>query len=172
MESPSTTRSSFPAGLLETVVGEFLEPIEFLSDDDVEQEVDVAAPPSVSRGPEAKVVLVVEDDDAIRELIVRGLGTRFTVFEVADGAIAHGMLERMSPPDAIVCDVTMPRVDGLQLAREIKKIERLRSIPIVFLTARNSTMDIVSGINAGARHYLTKPFKLKELLDKVTAVAK
>jgi DNA-binding response OmpR family regulator len=66
----------------------------------------------------------------------------------------------------------MPRVDGLQLAREIKKIERLRSIPIVFLTARNSTMDIVSGINAGARHYLTKPFKLKELLDKVTAVAK
>ncbi|MEM1417866.1 MAG: response regulator, partial [Myxococcota bacterium] len=74
------------------------------------------------------------------------------------------------PPDLIVTDLRMPRLDGLSLSRRLKADASLQHVPIIMLTAKGRPGDMVEGINAGARHYLTKPFKRDELLDKVRTV--
>jgi CheY-like chemotaxis protein len=74
--------------------------------------------------------------------------------------------------DVVVCDVMMPRMDGYSVARAIKADPKLRSIPIVFLTARTAPMDHVAGIQAGARHYLTKPFKIQDLCAMVARASR
>lgn len=146
-----------------------------IEDDDVEEiEVEfapsVAPPPSVAGAPEAHVVLVVEDDPSIRAMIVRALGLTYTVYEAEDGVAAAALLTKIPNPHAMICDVMMPRMDGLTLAKSLKKNPQLRSIPIVFLTAKDHALDVVQGINAGARHYIAKPFKMKDLLEKVASV--
>jgi DNA-binding response OmpR family regulator len=124
--------------------------------------------PSASPGPHAKVIMVVEDDASIRDMLVRSLGTTYTVFEAPDGQTALEMLAGINkPPDLMIMDVMMPRMDGLTLAGKLKAESRLKSVPLIFLTGRDSPKDVVQGINVGARHYLTKPFKIQTLLEKV-----
>jgi CheY-like chemotaxis protein len=67
----------------------------------------------------------------------------------------------------IVTDLMMPRIDGLTLAKTLKGDPNIGNIPVVMLTAKSGKMDMIIGINAGARHYVTKPFKAADLLDKV-----
>lgn len=123
--------------------------------------------------PDSKIVLVVDDDDAVRALIVRTLATSYTVYEARDGVFAAQMLRAMdAAPDAIVCDVSMPRLDGFALAKRIKSDPRLRATAVVFVTARTGALDVIEGINSGARHYVTKPFKMAALLDKVRKVVR
>jgi CheY-like chemotaxis protein len=127
--------------------------------------------PTIMRKADAKVVLVADDDDAIRELVIRALGTTYTIYEARDGNEALDLLKRIRPlPDAVVSDVMMPGMDGFELAKAVKSHPHLRKVPLIFITARGGAMDVVQGINAGARHYIQKPFKLKELLDKVGQV--
>ncbi|MFD8492314.1 MULTISPECIES: response regulator transcription factor [unclassified Amycolatopsis] len=113
-------------------------------------------------------ILVVDDDRAVRESLRRSL--EFNGYKVdlaSDGAQA---LEAIiaSRPDAMVLDVMMPRLDGLEVAR------RLRStgddLPILVLTARDTVSDRVSGLDAGADDYLPKPFALEELLARLRAL--
>jgi DNA-binding response OmpR family regulator len=111
--------------------------------------------------------MVVEDDPSIREMLVRSLGVDYSVYEASDGQLALDMLARMKAPDLLLMDVMMPRMDGLQLAAKLKGENHLKGVPIIFLTGRDSPKDFVQGINVGARHYLTKPFKIQELLTKV-----
>jgi DNA-binding response OmpR family regulator len=110
------------------------------------------------------VVLVVEDDAALRQMLVKLLGGKYTVFAASDGLEALDLLAQISVPDAVVLDVMMPRVDGLTLGRKLKADPRLSCVPILYLTAKNSALDVVAGINAGARHYVTKPFGTADLL--------
>ena len=112
--------------------------------------------------------MVVEDDASIRDMLVRSLGTSYCVYESSDGQTALENLARMKPPDLIIMDVMMPRMDGLTLAGKVKAESRLKNVPLIFLTGRDSPKDVVQGINAGARHYLTKPFKIQTLLEKVS----
>src|SRR5207249_984254 len=122
----------------------------------------------VSAGPTAKAVMVVEDDPSIREMLTRSLGQEYSVYEASDGHTALEMLARIKPPpELLILDVMMPRMDGLQLASQLKADARLRAVPIIFLTGRDSHKDVIQGINMGARHYLTKPFKIPDLLAKV-----
>jgi|SRR5579883_412229 len=140
------------------------------------------APPAVlssSRGKPAvigrassKRVLVIEDDPEVRQLIVRALGATYTVYEASDGADALELLAHMPQPDLILCDVMMPRVDGFMFARRIKAHREMARVPIVFLTARTDPMSVVEGINAGARQYLMKPFKMNELMERVGKILK
>jgi DNA-binding response OmpR family regulator len=124
--------------------------------------------PVLSAGSGAKVVMVAEDDPSIREMLVRSLGLEYNVYEASDGQIALEMLSRIRPvPDLLILDVMMPRMDGLMVAGKLKMDQHLRGVPIIFLTGRDSSKDIVRGINMGARHYLTKPFKIQDLLSKV-----
>ncbi|MBN6034735.1 response regulator transcription factor [Amycolatopsis sp. 195334CR] len=113
-------------------------------------------------------ILVVDDDRAVRESLRRSLEFNGYQVELAsDGAMA---LESIiaNRPDAMVLDVMMPRLDGLEVAR------RLRStgddLPILVLTARDTVSDRVSGLDAGADDYLPKPFALEELLARLRAL--
>jgi DNA-binding response OmpR family regulator len=114
--------------------------------------------------------MVIEDDPAIREMLVRSLGANYRVYQACDGQEALEALRVLDPPDLIVVDVMMPRMDGLTLARTLKSESRTKAIPIVFLTGLDAAKDVVLGINAGARHYLTKPFKIQDLMSKVSKV--
>jgi len=124
-------------------------------------------------GAPSKTILVVEDDPSVRKLLARALSPLYHVVEAVDGADAMQIVNGMDPPpNLVICDVMMPKVTGYALARLLKADDRLRSIPIIFLTARTSPKDVVEGINAGARHYVAKPFALRDVLDKVAKILK
>lgn len=113
-------------------------------------------------------ILVVDDDRAVRESLRRSLTFNgYTVDLAVDGidALEKATAER---PDALVLDVMMPRLDGLEVCR------RLRStgddLPILVLTARDSVSERVAGLDAGADDYLPKPFALEELLARLRAL--
>lgn len=122
--------------------------------------------------PDAPTILVVDDDDDIRAMLVRALGTTYTVYEARDGIEARAVLDRIAAPDAIVTDVMMPRLDGIAFAKLVRQDAGLQRVPILFLTARGSPVDVITGINAGARHYVTKPFKIADVLAKVAAMTR
>jgi two-component system, OmpR family, response regulator MprA len=113
-------------------------------------------------------VLVVDDDRAVRESLRRSL--EFNGYDVAlagDGAEALAGIAGISP-DAIVIDVMMPRLDGLETTRALRSAGN--DLPILVLTARDSVGDRVEGLDAGADDYLTKPFALEELLARLRAL--
>ena len=113
-------------------------------------------------------ILVVDDDRAVRESLRRSLEFNgYSVELASDGQQALAAVAN-DRPDAMVLDVMMPRLDGLEVAR------RLRSggddLPILVLTARDTVSDRVSGLDAGADDYLPKPFALEELLARLRAL--
>jgi two-component system, OmpR family, response regulator MprA len=113
-------------------------------------------------------VLVVDDDPAVRTSLRRSL--EFNGYAVAlagDGAEALASIGQSSP-DALVIDVMMPRLDGLETTRALRAAGN--DLPILVLTARDSVGDRVEGLDAGADDYLTKPFALEELLARLRAL--
>jgi two-component system response regulator MprA len=113
-------------------------------------------------------ILVVDDERAVRESLGRSL--RFEGYEVGfarDGAEA---LEQLSAerPDAVVLDVLMPRMDGLEACRRLR--QRGDDLPVLMLTAKDAVGDRVRGLDAGADDYLVKPFALEELLARLRAL--
>src|SRR6476659_2204366 len=111
-------------------------------------------------------ILLVEDDPSIREITAIGLrNAGFTVETAVDGAAG---LERFAAEafDLVLLDVMLPRVDGLEVCRAIR---RTSTIPVVMLTARADTMDVVVGLEAGADDYVRKPFEVPELVARVRA---
>jgi len=113
-------------------------------------------------------ILVVDDDRAVREALERALSLEgFDVELAADGAEALAAVERRQP-DAIVLDVLMPGVDGLEVCRMLRKAQS--RVPILMLTVRDDLSDRVEGLDAGADDYLGKPFELEELLARVRAL--
>jgi DNA-binding response OmpR family regulator len=145
---------------------------EALDDDDlIEDDVELDLPsPSVTPGESAKVVLVADDDPDIRAMLVRALGMTYTVYEARDGEEALQILQVIPLPDAFVCDVMMPKLDGIALVKALRKEPSLSRMPVLFLTAKGGPLDVVTGINAGARHYVTKPFKIADVLAKVAGM--
>jgi DNA-binding response OmpR family regulator len=123
----------------------------------------------VSEPTPSKLVLVVEDDPSVSDLVARSLKkSGYEVQQAYDGLAASKLLGAATRlPDLVICDVMMPTVDGFSLARLMKASDELRGIPIIFLTARTEPKDLIEGIKVGARHYVQKPFKLQDLMDKV-----
>jgi two-component system response regulator MprA len=116
----------------------------------------------------AQRVLVVDDDRAIRDALVRVLGLEgYEATAVADGAAALQTIGEFRP-DVVVLDVMMPGVDGLTVCR-VLRAEKDR-VPILMLTARTETSERVAGLDAGADDYLAKPFELDELLARLRAL--
>jgi len=111
-------------------------------------------------------ILVVEDDPSIRE--VTALGLRAAGFEVVTAADGVEALERWraAAPDLVLLDVMLPRLDGLEVCRVIR---RESTLPIVMLTARGDTIDVVVGLESGADDYLRKPFEMPELVARIRA---
>ena len=113
-------------------------------------------------------ILVVDDDRAVRDSLRRSL--QFNGYEVEtaqDGAEALARVPAVRP-DAIVMDVMMPRLDGLEATRALRSAGS--ELPILVLTARDAVGDRVDGLDAGADDYLTKPFALDELLARLRAL--
>ncbi len=112
------------------------------------------------------LVLIVEDNDDLRVYIRSILGEQYRVLEAADGQ--HGLeMVQETPPDLIVTDLIMPRLDGLELCRQLRQNEQTNHIAIVMLTARAALNDRLQGLETGADDYLTKPFVAAELLVRV-----
>src|ERR1041384_6617712 len=84
-----------------------------------------------------------------------------------DARAALPLAEQQPRPALLMLDVMMPGLDGLGVALEAKKRPTLKGIPIIFLTAKSGATDVIKGIQAGARHYITKPFKIDDVLAKV-----
>jgi two-component system response regulator MprA len=124
---------------------------------------------SFERHNERVKILVVDDERAVRESLRRALELEGYEIELAeDGAEALRRLESEPEPDAMVLDILMPGVDGLEVARTLRR--NGNKLPILMLTARTQVEDRVEGLDAGADDYLTKPFALEELLARVRAL--
>jgi len=113
-------------------------------------------------------ILVVDDDRAVRDSLRRSL--EFNGYEVAlanDGVEALARINGLAP-DALIVDVMMPRLDGIETTKALRAAGN--DLPILVLTARDSVNDRVDGLDAGADDYLAKPFALDELLARVRAM--
>ena len=115
-------------------------------------------------------VLVVEDEAAIAELIalnLRHAGYEVTIAETADQA--QGAVDRVLP-DLVLLDWMLPGQSGLALAKQWRADARTRALPVIMLTARAEEADRVTGLDAGADDYLSKPFSTNELMARIRAV--
>jgi two-component system response regulator MprA len=114
-------------------------------------------------------VLLVDDDEGLRRSIGRALELEGYAVDLAgDGLEAlEFFADGLEPPDAVVLDVLMPRLDGLTTCRRIRQVS---DVPVLMLTARHSVADRVDGLDSGADHYLGKPFAVIELLARVNAL--
>jgi two-component system, OmpR family, response regulator MprA len=115
-------------------------------------------------------ILVVDDERAVRESLRRALELEGYEIELAgDGDEALSTLGRDEPqPDAVILDVLMPGLDGLEVCRRLRATGN--RVPVLMLTARDEVENRVAGLDAGADDYVTKPFALEELLARVRAL--
>jgi two-component system, OmpR family, response regulator MprA len=114
-------------------------------------------------------ILVVDDERAVRESLRRALELEgYEVQLAADGAEAIEQLGSNGQADAVVLDVLMPGIDGLEVCRYLRRAGN--TTPVLMLTARDAVGDRVAGLDAGADDYLVKPFALEELLARVRAL--
>jgi two-component system OmpR family response regulator len=116
-------------------------------------------------------VLVVDDEEHITELVAMGLGYNgFDVERAGSGREALAALDRQRA-DLVVLDVMMPDLDGFEVARRLRQAEGAATrVPIIFLTAKDTTQDKVAGLRLGGDDYVTKPFSIEELIERVKAV--
>ncbi|WP_339882592.1 response regulator transcription factor [Polaribacter vadi] len=113
-------------------------------------------------------VLLAEDEASLGMIVKESLESRdFTVFHAENGEEAFEMYQT-EKPDILVLDVMMPKKDGFTLAKEIR-VEN-KGIPIIFLTAKSQTSDVLEGFNHGGNDYLKKPFSMEELIVRIKAL--
>jgi PAS domain S-box-containing protein len=125
------------------------------------------APPRAP-GPERRRILLADDNADMRDYLRRLLSPRFDVLALSDGAEAL-RAAREDPPDLVLTDVMMPRLDGFGLIRELRSDPRTRTIPVVMLSARAGEEARIEGLQSGADDYLIKPFHARELIARVAA---
>jgi two-component system OmpR family response regulator len=125
---------------------------------------------SDSTSPKPRV-LAVDDEEHITELVAMALGINgFEVERVASGRSALAAIEARRP-DLVLLDVMLPDLDGFEVAKRLRQSEGAATrIPIIFLSARDATVDKVEGLRLGVDDYVTKPFSVEELVERVKAV--
>ena len=112
-------------------------------------------------------ILVVEDEETLAESL------RYTLaregYEVAVAADGRSALERLAPvpPDLVVLDLMLPGLGGLDVLRHVRSS---LAIPVVVVTAKDAEADVVAGLELGADHYMTKPFSMRELVSRISAI--
>lgn len=115
-------------------------------------------------------ILIVEDDQRVAELIQRGLEEHGFIATLAYDGISGKKLALNNDYDLLITDIILPKLDGLDLSKEIRRSKP--DLPIIMLTALGTTDDKVEGFDAGADDYLTKPFEMRELLVRIKALLK
>jgi two-component system, OmpR family, response regulator MprA len=112
-------------------------------------------------------ILIIEDEDRIRQFLQRGLSFEgYRVDAAADGT-AGLELARDNPPDLVLLDIMLPGIDGIEVCRRLRAAS---DVPILMLTAKEAIEDRVAGLDAGADDYLVKPFAFDELVARVRAL--
>jgi len=124
----------------------------------------------VAAAEKKKRILVAEDDPSISSMIAKVLSQHYDVIVANDGKAALARAKEVPPPDLLLLDVMMPGLDGHGVAAAVRQLPGLKAIPIIFLTAKTGPAEVIKGIQSGARHYLTKPFKIDDLLLRVKKV--
>jgi len=120
--------------------------------------------------PAAPTVLLVEDDPVILRLLEVNFDLEgFSVLLAEDGAEGVAMAQAKRP-DAIVTDIMMPKMTGIELVKALKADPATASIPVLLLSAKAQTSDLKAGMDAGADDYVTKPFEPLDLIDRVNAL--
>ena len=110
-------------------------------------------------------IVLAEDEPSLGQILKESLETReFIVHLAKDGQQAYDLYKKYSPK-ILVLDVMMPKKDGFTLAKEIREIDE--TIPIIFLTAKSQTQDVVEGFSIGGNDYLKKPFSMEELIVRI-----
>lgn len=117
---------------------------------------------------ERKRILVIEDNSDTRRFLEAMLGKEFEVISAENGVIGIDYA-RNKAPDLILLDIMMPILSGYDACSLLKKDERTKRIPIIFLSAKNNVTDITQGLTQGADDYIPKPFDYKELLARIHA---
>jgi DNA-binding response OmpR family regulator len=115
-------------------------------------------------------ILIVEDEQKVARFLKKGLEAEGYEVEVANDGEAGERYVRTETFDAVLLDVMMPKKDGFAVLRDLRK-DSIRT-PIIMLTARTTTEDIVGGLDKGADDYLTKPFSFEELLARLRSVVR
>jgi DNA-binding response OmpR family regulator len=112
-----------------------------------------------------KRILIVDDEPDYRDILAESLGAQYDVVVARDG-IEGLELASTFAPDLIITDVTMPRLGGLAMIRHLRGKQGIKA-PVFFLSALGAPSDVIAGISAGARHYLTKPVDLNDLKKRI-----
>ncbi len=132
----------------------------------VDEHVDL---PTMTLDTQNQTVLVIDDDDDIRQFIARTLSASFKVITAVDGK--QGLeIATAEMPDIVLCDVMMPHITGIELCKKLKANIKTGHIPIILITSRALSMQIQEGFNAGADEYITKPFRTSNLLLKINTL--
>jgi DNA-binding response OmpR family regulator len=117
-----------------------------------------------------KKILVVDDDPAILELVGYNLSKEgYEVIKAYDGEEAL-KIANDEDVDMFIVDIMLPGIDGFELVRKIRAIEKYKNTPVIFLSAKGEEFDKVLGLELGADDYITKPFSVRELLARVKAI--
>lgn len=112
-------------------------------------------------------VLLVEDEQILRENIAQFLELKELDVTQAKNGLEADFLLKNTNPDIIICDISMPFMNGIQLLKKIRKSDQYNHIPLIFLTAKAENEDLRSGMLAGADDYIIKPFKFDELFNSI-----
>jgi cell cycle sensor histidine kinase DivJ len=121
--------------------------------------------------PASGILLLVEDEPDMLDVLEAILSAEgYTVLRAIDGLQALEVLNALpTPPDMIIADIMMPRMDGLELLRKVRENEQWLHVPFTFLTARDTPRDIVLGKSMGADEYIAKPFEVEDFLKLIAA---
>jgi len=115
-------------------------------------------------------ILIAEDERDIRDLVVYSL--RFGGFEVVEAANGQEAVEKAQAvmPDLILMDVRMPKMTGYEACKQLKSMDSMKHIPVIFLSAKGQEQEIQQGMDAGAVDYVLKPFAPEDLVNKVRTI--
>ncbi|MDD6484329.1 MAG: response regulator transcription factor [Clostridiales bacterium] len=115
-----------------------------------------------------KKIFCIEDDHGVRELVLCALG--HYGFEAKGFERAADFLEDGGMPDLIILDIMLPDTDGIDFLKQLKASPKYGEVPVVMLTAKSTEFDKITGLDAGADDYMTKPFGVMELVSRINAV--
>jgi DNA-binding response OmpR family regulator len=117
--------------------------------------------------PVPKCILVVDDDDDLREAIAMVLAPRYCVRVAVDGMDGYQKAHDQPRPDLIIADVSMPGLDGITMVRHIRSSDELRRVPVIFFTGQTPTERVIEGLSVGTFAYLSKTCEAGMLEDAV-----
>ena len=127
--------------------------------------------PSPPPPPPPPLILIAEDETALVELLAYNLKREgFAIRRAADGRQALLQAAKTPAPDLLLLDWMLPGPSGIDICKRLRRDPLLKPMPIIILTARGEELDRVSGLNAGADDYITKPFSMKELIARIKAL--